>query len=58
MARRKRRVVWTDEARRALDEALEYIAQESPDGARAVLEQALGAASGLANTVGARSRRP
>ena len=48
MARRKRRVVWTDEARRALDEALEYIAQESPDGARAVLEQALAAASGLA----------
>ncbi len=48
MGRRKRRVVWTDEARRALEEALEYIAQDSSDGARAVLEQALAAASGLA----------
>ena len=48
MAPRKRRVIWTEEARRALEEALDYIAQDSPDGARAVLEQALAAASGLA----------
>ncbi len=47
MARRRRRIVWTEEARRALDEALEYIAEDAPDGARAVLEQALAAASGL-----------
>ena len=48
MARRQRRVVWTEQARQALDEALEYIAQDSPEGARAVLEQALAAASALA----------
>ena len=30
MAPRKRRVVWTEEARRALEEALDYIAQDSP----------------------------
>ena len=48
MARRERRVVWSDQARGALDEALEYIAQDSPEGARAVLEQALATASSLA----------
>jgi plasmid stabilization system protein ParE len=48
MAQRLRRVVWTAQAQLALDEALEYIAQDSADGARAVLDQALAAASGLA----------
>ena len=48
MAGRKRRVVWSDSSQRALDEAIEYIAQDSAEGARAVLEQALAAASGLA----------
>ena len=47
MAERRRRVKWTEHARDALDEALGYIAQDSPEGARAVLEQALAAAKGL-----------
>jgi toxin ParE1/3/4 len=44
MAGERRRVTWTDEARSALDEALSYIAQDSPQGARSVLEHALEAA--------------
>jgi plasmid stabilization system protein ParE len=36
-----------EEARQALDETLEHIAEESPEGAHAVLEQALAAAAGL-----------
>jgi toxin ParE1/3/4 len=48
MAQRLRRVVWTAQAQIALNEALTYIAQDSADGARAVLNQALAAASGLA----------
>jgi len=47
MAQRHRRIVWTVQAQLALGEALEYIAQDSVDGARAVLTQALAAASGL-----------
>lgn len=47
MAQRHRRVIWTAQAQLALGEALDYIAQESVDGARAVLNQALAAASGL-----------
>ncbi len=47
MAQRHRRIVWTAQAQLALSEALEYIAQDSLDGARAVLMQALAAASGL-----------
>jgi plasmid stabilization system protein ParE len=47
MAQRHRRVVWTNQAQLALNEALDYIAQDSVDGARAVLHQALAAASGL-----------
>jgi toxin ParE1/3/4 len=48
MAGERRRVTWTDEARSALDEAVSYIAQDSPQGARSVLEQALEAAASLA----------
>ena len=47
MAQRHRRVVWTAQAHLALNEALDYIAQDSIDGARAILTQALAAASGL-----------
>jgi plasmid stabilization system protein ParE len=48
MAQRHRRIVWTAQAQLALNEALDYIAQDSVDGARAVLTQALTTASGLA----------
>jgi len=48
MADRRRRVVWTEQARSALDEILTYIAQDSPRAARGVLEEALGTAEGLA----------
>ena len=48
MARGQRRVIWTQEALRALDEVLEYIAKDAPEGARLVLQQALAAASSLA----------
>lgn len=48
MVGRRRRVIWTDQARVALDDVLTYIAEESLDGAQAVLEQALAAAEALA----------
>ena len=48
MAGKRRRVSWTDEARSALDEAISYIVQESPRGARSLLESALEAAANLA----------
>ena len=48
MVGRRRRVIWTDQARVALDDVLTYVAEESLDGARAVLEQALAAAEALA----------
>ena len=48
MARRKRRVVWTDKARQALRRGARVHAQDSPEGAHTVLEQALAAASGSA----------
>ncbi len=43
----RRRVAWTPEARRTLSEVIEFIAQESIEGAQQVLEQALSAASSL-----------
>jgi plasmid stabilization system protein ParE len=43
----RRRVAWTPEARRTLDEVIEFIAQDSRPGALRVLEQALNAASSL-----------
>ena len=47
MASRRRRVVWSPSARRALDDAVSYIAKDSPDGALRVLQVALDTASGL-----------
>ena len=43
----RRRVVWTRSARRHLDEIAEFVARDSPEGARRVVEQALAAASSL-----------
>ena len=43
----RRRVAWTPEARRTLEEVIEFIAQDSRTGAIRVLEQALSAASSL-----------
>ena len=47
MAAGTRRVIWTESARRALDEVIAYIAQESPDGAVRVLTRALETAASL-----------
>jgi len=47
MASRKRRVVWALGARDALTEALEFIGEDSPDGARRVLRAALDSAASL-----------
>lgn len=41
MANRRRRVNWTIDAQDALNEALEFIAQKSPDGSRRVLHAAM-----------------
>ena len=48
MAARRRRIVWTHQARSALDEIVAYIAESSIQSAQAILEEALGAAEGLA----------
>ena len=47
MAARVRVVVWTYAARTALDEAIEDVAQDSPQAAIQVLEEALHAAASL-----------
>ena len=47
MADRRRRVVWTDEARTALDEILNYVVQDSIQGARKILEDTLDRAGSL-----------
>lgn len=47
MAARTRRVVWTESAQRALDEVIDYIAQESTDNAVQVLTRALDTAASL-----------
>lgn len=47
MAARRRRVVWTEHARRMLDDAVSYIAQDSRPAAERLLIQALEAASSL-----------
>ena len=44
----RRRVVWAPRAQTALDEAVEFVAQDSVSGALRVLEQALAAAESLA----------
>ena len=47
MASRRRRVIWALGAQNALAEALEFIAEESPEGARRVLHAALDLAASL-----------
>lgn len=47
MATRRRRVVWTEQARRMLDDAVSYVAQDSRPAAERLLIQALKAASSL-----------
>jgi toxin ParE1/3/4 len=47
MAARRRSVVWTDSARQALDEVLEYVAQESRDRALSLLSRVLDTAAAL-----------
>ncbi len=55
MATSRRRVVWSLGARDDLDQAIEYIAQESPDAALGVLDRLLAAAGSLEN-LGERGR--
>ncbi len=47
MAARRRRIVWTEQARRMLDDAVSYVAQDSRPAAERLLIQALEAASSL-----------
>lgn len=47
MAGRRRRVVWALEAQVALNAALEFIAEDSPVGARRVLDAAIDLAASL-----------
>ncbi len=47
MASRQRRVVWALGAQEALTEALEFIGENSPDGARRVLHAAMDSAASL-----------
>jgi len=49
MAARVRDVVWAQSARDALDAVIGYIAQDSPQAALQVLDQALRAGASLAN---------
>lgn len=47
MAPRRRQVVWAEHARRALEEALNYIAERSPQSARRLAERVLERADSL-----------
>jgi toxin ParE1/3/4 len=47
MGPRRRRVTWSEGAHRELDEAIGYIAEESPRNAAALLERILEAAASL-----------
>ncbi|MGH8193774.1 MAG: type II toxin-antitoxin system RelE/ParE family toxin [Woeseiaceae bacterium] len=47
MAPRRRQVVWAERARRALDDALAYIAQHSTENARRLAERVLERADSL-----------
>jgi plasmid stabilization system protein ParE len=55
MATRQRRVVWTQRARDALDEAAAYVADESLSAAVDLIERALAAAESL-STLSERGR--
>jgi plasmid stabilization system protein ParE len=48
MASRHRRVVWSRSAADALDDAIAFIASDSPSNARGILERILSAAASLA----------
>lgn len=48
MASRHRRVVWSESAESALDEAIAFIAEHAPNAAREVLRRVLTAAASLA----------
>jgi hypothetical protein len=56
MASRRRRVIWALGAQEALNEALEFNAEESPDGARRVLHATLDLAVSL-ETLSERGRK-
>lgn len=47
MVGRRRRVIWTDHAQHTLDEALAYIAQDSPDAAHRIASELIEQASTL-----------
>ena len=47
MGLRRRRVDWSDGARRELDEAIGYVAADSPQNAESLLERLLAAAESL-----------
>ena len=47
MVDRRRRVVWSDAALRALEEAATYVAADAPDAARRLVERVLTAADSL-----------
>ena len=47
MASRRCRVVWTERARDALDDAITYVAKDSPQAARRLAERILDAAASL-----------
>ena len=55
MADRRRRIVWTAQARSALDDILGYIARDSPQAARVVLKKVLDTAEAL-STLSERGR--
>ncbi|TFH65216.1 MAG: type II toxin-antitoxin system RelE/ParE family toxin [Gemmatimonadales bacterium] len=55
MGARRRRIVWSEGARRELDEAVSYIAEDSIASAIRILEQILGSAESL-GTLGERGR--
>ena len=56
MARARRQVIWAVRASQMLDDAVGYVAQDSPSAARRLLVEALDAAESLA-TLSERGRR-
>lgn len=55
MAVKRRRVIWTHEACSALEEAVSYVFEESPQAARSLLERSLETAASL-DTLSKRGR--
>lgn len=55
MASRRVRVVWSERARNALDEAVAYVAEDAPDTARRLLRTVLDAAASM-NVFSSRGR--